>query len=94
MKEKIDHPKHYNKGKIEVIDAIVDWDLNFCVGNVVKYVARHKHKKNSLGDLKKARWYLDYEIRKLEKEKASLENQRELQNSLSVFNNDLRVERG
>jgi len=94
MKEKINHPKHYNKGKIEVIDAIVDWDLNFCIGNVVKYVARHKHKKDSLEDLKKARWYLDYEIRKLEKEKASLENQRELQNSLSVFNNDLRVERG
>ena len=94
MKEKIDHPKHYNKGKIEVIDAIVDWDLNFCMGNVVKYIARYKHKGKSLEDLEKARWYLDYEIRRIKEKIADQETRKELQNSLSVFNNDLRVERG
>lgn len=60
------HPKHYNTGKIEVIEAIDDWKLGFCEGNVVKYVARAKHKGSELEDLKKARWYLDHAIKKLE----------------------------
>ena len=37
-------------------------------GNVVKYVVRSRHKSSRLGDLKKARWYLDYLIKQLEKE--------------------------
>ena len=65
-KEMVDHPDHYNQGKIEVIDAIEDWDLNFNEGNVVKYVARHRHKINPLEDLKKAKWYLDRIINKYE----------------------------
>ena len=67
--ELIDHPAHYNQGKIEAIDAILDWGLDFIEGNVVKYVVRSRHKSSRLGDLKKARWYLDYLIDKLEKEK-------------------------
>ena len=66
--ELVNHPKHYNQGKIEVIDAIMDWELDFIEGNVVKYVARSRHKSSRVGDLKKARWYLDYLINKLEKE--------------------------
>ena len=66
--ELINHPQHYNQGKIEVIDAIVDWELDFIEGNVIKYVARSQHKSSRVGDLKKARWYLDYLINKLEKE--------------------------
>lgn len=62
------HPSHYNTGKIEVWDAIDDWGLGFGLGNVVKYVARAGHKGNELEDLKKARNYLDREIRKLEEE--------------------------
>ena len=65
-KEMVDHPDHYNQGKIEVIDAIEDWDLNFNEGNVVKYVARRRHKVNPLEDLKKAKWYLDRIINKYE----------------------------
>ena len=65
----VDHPSHYNQGKIEVIDVILDWGLDFIEGNVVKYVARSRHKSSRLGDLRKARWYLDYLINKLEKEK-------------------------
>lgn len=64
--EKVNHPKHYNKGKIEVIEAIEDWDLNFSEGNVVKYVARHRFKGEPLEDLKKARWYLERLISNLE----------------------------
>jgi hypothetical protein len=65
-KEKVNHPDHYNQGKIEVIDAIEDWDLNFCEGNVIKYVARHRHKNEPLEDLKKAKWYLERLISAIE----------------------------
>lgn len=57
-KENVDHPSHYNQGKIEVIDAIDDWGLGFYEGNIVKYVARYKC-KNGVEDLKKAVWYLN-----------------------------------
>lgn len=62
----VDHPKHYNAGRIEVIDAIEDWQLGFHLGNVVKYVARAGRKGPPLEDLKKAQWYLDRAIAKLE----------------------------
>jgi len=65
-KENVDHPSHYNQGKIEVITAIEDWDLNFSEGNVVKYVARHRHKGKPLEDLKKAKWYIERLIKTVE----------------------------
>ena len=58
----VDHPSHYNVGKIEVIDAIEDWGLNFSLGNAVKYIARADHKGKPIEDLQKARWYIDREI--------------------------------
>lgn len=68
MADAVNHPSHYNSGSIEVIDAIEDWVLGFHEGNVVKYVARAKHKGCELEDLKKARWYLDRAITRLEKQ--------------------------
>ena len=65
VEEAVDHPPHYNQG-IEVIDFIDSWDFNFTVGNIIKYVSRHKYKKEPLEDLKKAKWYLDRLIRKYE----------------------------
>lgn len=69
MSDNINHPKHYNVGKVEVIDVIEDWDLGFCLGNVVKYIARAGHKDPSakVEDLKKAEWYLHRYIQTLEK---------------------------
>lgn len=55
----INHPSHYTRGKIEVIDFIEDQQLPYHLGNVVKYVARAGYKGDKLEDLKKARWYLD-----------------------------------
>ena len=49
---------HYKDNRIQVWDAIHDWNLGYFSGNVVKYVARHT-KKGGLEDLKKARHYLD-----------------------------------
>lgn len=60
------NPKHYNQGKIEVIDFIEDQQLGFHEGNVVKYVCRYKV-KNGIEDLKKARWYLERLIKYVEK---------------------------
>ena len=54
----VNHPQHYNTGKIEVIDAIEDWKLGFNDGNAVKYIARHAHKGTALQDIDKAIWYL------------------------------------
>lgn len=66
--DNVNHPSHYNQGKIEVIDFIEAWDMNFNVGNVVKYVSRAKYKNDELEDLKKARFYLDREIKRCENE--------------------------
>ena len=66
-KEMVSHPPHYNFGSIEVIDAIESWELEFHEGNVVKYIARAKHKGTRIQDLKKALWYLNRKIELLEK---------------------------
>lgn len=64
--ETVNHPRHYNMGTFEVIDVIEDWQLDFNLGNAIKYIARAPHKGNQLEDLKKAMWYLDREIKRLE----------------------------
>jgi hypothetical protein len=66
MPDQVNHPKHYTFGTIEVIDVIEDWDLGFCLGNTVKYIARSPHKGTELQDLKKAAWYLQRQISRLE----------------------------
>jgi len=68
MSSNVNHPKHYNNGKIEVIAAIEDWMMGFCDGNVIKYVARHRHKGKPIEDLKKAKWYLERLIQQYEQE--------------------------
>ena len=63
----IDSPAHYAEGRqYEPIDVIADWELNYHLGNTLKYVSRAGRKLNQLEDLKKARWYLDREIQTLE----------------------------
>lgn len=62
--EMVNHPNHYNCGKIEVIDAIEDWNLGFCLGNAVKYIARANHKGKKKEDLQKAKWYIERELNK------------------------------
>lgn len=67
----IGHPNHYCEGrKFEPKDVIRDWNLNFNLGNAVKYISRNGRKdgNSALQDLKKARQYLDFEIEYLEKE--------------------------
>ncbi len=77
----INKASHYNSGKIEVIDALEDWglDKNFCLGNSVKYIARHGKKPGAdpIEDLKKAAYYLNREIKKMERARAEEENDQE-----------------
>lgn len=52
------------------ISVIQSWRLDFCLGNVIKYLARAGKKPGepTIKDLKKARDYLDFAINNLEKE--------------------------
>lgn len=60
----ISHPSHYCFGKYEPVKVIQDWGLSFCLGNVVKYLARAGRKEGNsrLLDLQKAKRYLEFEI--------------------------------
>jgi hypothetical protein len=62
------NPKHYRGDR--VMRIIEEFELGFCLGNVVKYILRHLEKAG-LEDLKKARWYLDREILRREGKIAS-----------------------
>ena len=62
----VDHPKHYNEG-VEAIDVIESWDLNFNVGNVIKYMLRAPYKGEEIQDLEKAKWYLDRHLENIKK---------------------------
>lgn len=63
----VNHPAHYTRGKIEVLDFILDQRFGYLAGNVVKYVSRYRWKSAPVEDLKKARFYLDRLIEQLEK---------------------------
>jgi hypothetical protein len=65
--DSVTKPEHYTSYPVEVIE--ITEHLNFCRGNVVKYVARAGLKDfgKEIEDLKKARWYLDREIARMEK---------------------------
>jgi hypothetical protein len=74
IKDVVNHPPHYNKGKVECIDAIESAvsDLHgieaVCTANAIKYLYRWKA-KDGVESLKKARWYLDRLINTLEEPK-------------------------
>ena len=65
MKDMVNHPPHYNTGKIEVIeyieDSLKEGFVDYCMGNVIKYISRYKY-KNGIEDLHKANWYLNRAI--------------------------------
>lgn len=72
--DNVNHPKHYkSESGLETIDVIEAFtsDLKGIeatdTGNILKYICRWKH-KNGLEDLKKAQWYLNHLIEKIEKE--------------------------
>lgn len=65
----VNHPSHYTRFKgIEVIQLTEQ--LNFCKGNAVKYIARAgaKDVSKEVEDLKKAIWYIEREIQRIQGE--------------------------
>lgn len=82
MTEKVNHPSHYRSDTgHEAIDVIEAWELNFSLGNVIKYVCRAGLKgtgpESKLEDLEKALHYLRREVGRLQLEK-DLSNAMEL----------------
>jgi Protein of unknwon function (DUF3310) len=62
----VNHPSHYTShpSGVEVIQ--ITEHMNFCLGNAIKYILRADHKGNQIQDLKKAVWYINREIDRLE----------------------------
>jgi len=66
-------PKHYQT-KIQAIDFIQANNLNFCEGNVIKYIARYRE-KGGIDDLLKAKQYIEYLIKDYKEKKFGLIHQ-------------------
>lgn len=70
MTDWVEHPDHYGgvDNPYEAIKVIEAWELDFCLGNTVKYINRAGKKDPSMAivDLKKARWYLERRIEQME----------------------------
>jgi hypothetical protein len=67
LNDPVNHPSHYTTGGIETIDFIEAKELDYNLGNVVKYITRADKKGRKLEDLKKAQWYLNRAVSNLEK---------------------------
>tara|TARA_R100000406_G_C3097734_1_gene121148 strand:+ start:274 stop:663 length:390 start_codon:yes stop_codon:yes gene_type:complete len=70
----VNHPEHYNKGKYETYDVIVDTlgkheAISYCQGNILKYIMRMWNKDKPLQDAEKAEWYLKAMIKLLKETK-------------------------
>ena len=63
MADMVNHPSHYDTGKFECIDVMLETQgveavKDFCLCNAFKYLYRCK-RKNGLEDIKKAIWYFN-----------------------------------
>ncbi len=63
----VNHPPHYKQHPSGVECVDITEHMNFCVGNAIKYAWRAGLKGDAIEDLKKAVWYLQREIVRLEK---------------------------
>lgn len=67
MADLVNHPPHYSAHPSGVECITVTEHMNFCLGNATKYIWRAGLKSvDPIEDLRKARWYLDREIARLE----------------------------
>ena len=75
VQDNVNHPAHYNFGRVETIDYIEDCIgssglVSYCIGNALKYVSRASYKGKFVEDLKKAVWYLNKAIETQENDNA------------------------
>ena len=72
----VNHPKHYNQGGIECIDALKAATVGkrgieaVCVANVIKYLWRYEE-KNGIEDVRKAKFYIERLLKELEESQQS-----------------------
>lgn len=76
MPDNVNHPSHYETGKYECIDVMIETQgieavKNFCICNAFKYLYRHEN-KNGVEDVRKAKWYLDKYLELVESDKEKL----------------------
>lgn len=65
----VNHPRHYTDHPSGIECIQITEYMNFCLGNAIKYIWRAGEKHETpLEDLKKAKWYIEREIQRLEKE--------------------------
>lgn len=71
----INHPDHYNRGKVEAIALIqaAGFGIGFVAGNALKYLIRYDAKDNLASNLKKAYWYVDRMTRLVEDRDSTLQ---------------------
>lgn len=60
--DNVNHPAHYETGRFECFDVMIETQgkeavLNFCICNAFKYIYRFRNKGGD-EDIKKANWYL------------------------------------
>lgn len=74
MSDNVNHPAHYNNGKIEVIDYIEDKGFGFNLGNAIKYISRAglKDKNKTVEDLEKAIFYINRQIALIKKKEETV----------------------
>lgn len=59
----VNHPSHYTSHPSGIEAIQITGKLPFALGNAVKYLMRSRYKKNRIEDLKKAKWYLEYQAK-------------------------------
>lgn len=86
--ESVNHPNHYGgKGNpLEVINIIEYYGLNFNLGNVIKYCLRAGKKDEIIQELKKAQWYINREIERLENKTSHYEGFKGILNTETKIN--------
>lgn len=64
--DNVNHPPHYNEHPSGVECIRITEHLNFCIGNAIKYLWRAGRKGDAVQDLRKAVWYIEREINRLQ----------------------------
>lgn len=69
MSDPVNHPSHYNSHPSKVECITITEHMSFNIGNAIKYLWR-SGMKNGLEDLRKAAWYVNREISRLENQES------------------------
>ena len=73
MGDQVNHPVHYTSHPSGIETIQITEHMNFCLGNAIKYIMRSELKGKQIEDLKKAIWYINREIERLENHNATQE---------------------